>query len=50
MTISFPTQMFIGGKFVESESGRWMETVDPGTEQKICDVPKGSAKVILFDS
>uniref|UniRef100_A0A914D700 10-formyltetrahydrofolate dehydrogenase n=1 Tax=Acrobeloides nanus TaxID=290746 RepID=A0A914D700_9BILA len=44
MTISFPTQMFIGGKFVDSESGRWMETVDPGTEQKICDIPKGSAK------
>jgi betaine-aldehyde dehydrogenase len=36
--------MLIGGKLVASESGRWMESVNPATEEVIGRVPQGSAK------
>jgi betaine-aldehyde dehydrogenase len=36
--------MLIGGKLVASESGRWMESVNPATEEVIGRTPEGTAK------
>jgi betaine-aldehyde dehydrogenase len=36
--------MLIDGELVASESGRWMESVNPANEEVIGRVPKGSAK------
>lgn len=36
MNIVIPTQMFINGKFCDSESGRKMKTIDPSNEKVIC--------------
>jgi betaine-aldehyde dehydrogenase len=36
--------MLIGGKLVASESGRWMESVNPATEAVIGRTPEGTAK------
>jgi betaine-aldehyde dehydrogenase len=36
--------MLIGGKLVGSESGRWMESVNPATEEVIGRTPEGTAK------
>jgi hypothetical protein len=36
--------MLIGGKLVASESGRWMESVNPATEGVIGRTPEGTAK------
>ncbi len=36
--------MLIGGKLVASESGRWMESTNPATEEVIGRTPEGSAK------
>jgi aldehyde dehydrogenase (NAD+) len=33
--------MFIGGKWVESVSGKWFPTYNPATGEKICDVAEG---------
>jgi betaine-aldehyde dehydrogenase len=38
--------MLIGGKLVASESGRWMESVNPATEEVIGRTPEGTAKDI----
>jgi len=35
--------MLIGGKLVESESGLWLDSVDPATEELIGRVPAGTA-------
>lgn len=35
-------RMLVGGAFVESESGRWIETINPATEELIGRVPEGS--------
>lgn len=40
MNLVFPHQMFIDGQFVDSDSGRTYETIDPTTEKPICSVPK----------
>uniref|UniRef100_F1KT06 10-formyltetrahydrofolate dehydrogenase n=1 Tax=Ascaris suum TaxID=6253 RepID=F1KT06_ASCSU len=44
MDISFPHQMYIDGKFVDSVSGRTYETINPTNEKAICSVPKADAK------
>src|SRR2546421_12294477 len=36
--------MLIGGKLVASESGRWMDSVNPANEEIIGRVPQGSEK------
>ena len=36
--------MLIGGKLVASESGRWMDSVNPATEEVIGRTPQGTAK------
>ena len=36
--------MLIGGKLVESESGEWIESLNPATEEVIGRVPSGSIK------
>jgi acyl-CoA reductase-like NAD-dependent aldehyde dehydrogenase len=40
----FDGRMLIGGAFVESEGGGWIETIDPATEEAIGRVPDGNAK------
>lgn len=35
--------MLIGGELVESESGQWLDSVNPGTEELIGRVPAGTA-------
>ena len=44
MTVRFPVQNFINGKFVDSESGRTMDTVDPSNQEVICQVSRSSKK------
>src|SRR4051812_7962162 len=36
--------MLIGGELTPSESGRWMESINPATEEILGRVPLGSAK------
>ena len=36
--IKFPCQLFIDGQFVDAEGGRTLPTINPATEEKICDV------------
>lgn len=36
--------LFIGGKFVEPEFGKYFETINPATETKLADVAEASAK------
>lgn len=36
--IKFPCQLFIDGEFVDAENGRTLPTVNPATEEVICDV------------
>ncbi|KAI6234510.1 10-formyltetrahydrofolate dehydrogenase [Aphelenchoides fujianensis] len=43
MTITCPIQSFINGEFCDSESGKLMDTIDPNTEEVICQVPDGRA-------
>lgn len=40
MELSFPHQMYINGKFVDSESGRTIPTINPANEKVICLIPK----------
>jgi aldehyde dehydrogenase (NAD+) len=42
----FPTQMLIGGKWVESHSGKRFPTVNPATEEVIAEVAEGDAEDI----
>jgi aldehyde dehydrogenase (NAD+) len=35
--------LFIGGKFVEPKSGRWFETINPATEEKLAEVAEAEA-------
>ncbi|KAL3093366.1 hypothetical protein niasHS_005880 [Heterodera schachtii] len=46
--ICVPTQMYINGKFCESNSARRMQTIDPSNEKPICTVPKGDAGDVDF--
>ncbi|XP_076256369.1 cytosolic 10-formyltetrahydrofolate dehydrogenase [Rhynchophorus ferrugineus] len=36
--IKFPCQLFINGEFVDAEGGQTLPTVNPATEETICDV------------
>lgn len=40
---AFPTRMLIGGKWVESRSGKTFETINPATEEVIAQVAEGDA-------
>lgn len=35
--------MLIGGELTPSESGQWLESINPANEEKLGDVPQGSA-------
>ena len=37
-------KMLIGGKWVESSSGEWMEILNPGTQKVIDKVPKATVE------
>ncbi len=36
--------LFIGGEFVEPRSGRWFETVNPATEERLAEVAEAGAE------
>src|ERR1044071_6707881 len=36
--------LFIGGKFAEPHSGKWFETLNPATEEKLADVAEADAE------
>jgi aldehyde dehydrogenase (NAD+) len=36
--------LFIGGKFVEPHSGKWFETLNPATEDKLADIADADAE------
>jgi aldehyde dehydrogenase (NAD+) len=36
--------LFIGGKFVEPHSGKWFETLNPATEDKLADMAEADAE------
>lgn len=38
MRIRFPCQLFINGEFVDAENGKTTTTVNPATEEVICQV------------
>ncbi|CAH0549064.1 unnamed protein product [Brassicogethes aeneus] len=42
MNIKFPCQLFINGKFVDSENCKTTTSINPGTEEAICEVQCGS--------
>ena len=44
ITISEKYDLFIGGKFVEPESGKYFATVNPSTEKKLADVAEAGEK------
>jgi aldehyde dehydrogenase (NAD+) len=44
VTISDKYDLFIGGKFVEPESGKYFATVNPSTEKKLADVAEAGEK------
>ncbi len=37
-------RMLIGGELVDSESGQWMESINPANEEVLGRVPQGTAK------
>ena len=44
MDISFPTQLFIDGEFVDATSGKKLQTIDPKDESLICEVESASSE------
>ena len=42
MNISFPTQLFIDGQFVDATSGKKLKSIDPKDESVICEVEAAS--------
>ena len=42
MDISFPTQLFIDGEFVDATSGKKLRSIDPKDESLICEVESAS--------
>ena len=38
MDISFPSQLYIDGQFVDGTSGRKLKSIDPKDESLICEV------------
>lgn len=37
-------RMYINGEFVENTGGKWIDVVNPATEQVISQIPEGSAE------
>jgi len=44
MNLEFPTQLFINGKFVDATSGKVLKSINPTTEEIICEVQAASAQ------
>jgi acyl-CoA reductase-like NAD-dependent aldehyde dehydrogenase len=47
MTINYSqieTRLFINGEFVNSVSGKTFKTINPATEEVICEVQEGDAR------
>ena len=42
MDISFPTQLYIDGEFVDATSGKKLRSIDPKDESLICEVESAS--------
>ncbi|XP_044260875.1 cytosolic 10-formyltetrahydrofolate dehydrogenase isoform X2 [Tribolium madens] len=40
--IKFPCQLFINGEFIDAENGKTLPTINPTTEETICEVQCGS--------
>merc|ERR1719221_790279 len=40
--VSWPTQLFIGGEFVDAVSGKTFPTVNPTTEEVLCQVSEAA--------
>lgn len=38
MDLEFPHQLFINGQFVDATSGKVLKSINPATEELICDV------------
>lgn len=38
MDIEFPNQLFIDGQFIDATSGKFLKSINPATEELICDV------------
>lgn len=38
MKIKFPCQLFINGEFIDAENGKTTTSINPATEEAICDV------------
>lgn len=38
MDLEFPNQLFIDGQFVDATSGKFLKSINPATEELICDV------------
>ncbi|CAH1107768.1 unnamed protein product [Psylliodes chrysocephalus] len=45
MKIRFPCQLFINGEFVDAENGKTTQTVNPATEEVICNVREQSLRI-----
>ena len=35
-------RFYINGQFVENRSGRWIDVINPATEQRLSQIPEGS--------
>ena len=42
MDVSFPTQLYIDGEFVNATSGKKLRSIDPKDESIICEVESAS--------
>ena len=42
MDVTLPHQLFIDGNFVDSQSGQVFKTINPTTEEVICEISKGN--------
>lgn len=38
MKLKFPCQLFINGEFIDAENGKTTPTINPATEEVICEV------------
>ena len=39
-------ELFINGKFIQSETKDWLEVLDPSTQEVLCEVPLATEKEI----
>jgi acyl-CoA reductase-like NAD-dependent aldehyde dehydrogenase len=44
LTTGAPQKLFIGGQWTDASTGRSFGTINPATEEKICDIAEGDAK------